>query len=204
VKARELSVPGAFELTFTTHGDDRGRFWESFRSDEVERAVGRPFPVAQANTSVSRRGVLRGIHFADVPAGQGKYISVSQGRIWDVVVDLRVGSPRFGRWDAVELGEQEPRAVLIPEGCGHGFLALEDDTAVTYLLTDIYRPGREHEVHPFDPDLAIRWPIDPSDAVLSSKDREAPGLSEALERGLLPSIEECTQRYADLMRRSER
>ena len=182
---RELSVPGAWEMTPQLHADDRGSFHEWFRAPTFLGAVGHPFDLQQANCSVSHKGVLRGIHYADVPPGQAKYVTCMRGSVLDVVVDLRVGSPTFGAWDSVLLGGGERRAIYIGEGLGHAFLSLEDDSTVLYLCSTGWSPGAEHEVHPLDPAIGIDWPLD-GDPVLSAKDAAAPSLADAREQGLLP------------------
>lgn len=194
LSVRELTVPHALELVPTQHTDPRGVFLEWFRQDALEDVVGHPLSLAQANTSVSRRGTLRGIHFADVPPGQGKYVTCVRGAGMDVVVDLRVGSPAFGTWAVVHLDDVVRRAVYIPEGLGHAFLALEDDTTILYLCSEAYAPGREHAVNPLDPELGIAWPSEIA-PLLSEKDAGAPGLTEARESGLLPSYVECLRLY---------
>ena len=194
---RELKVPDAFEITPRQHGDDRGVFLEWFKAGPLAEAVGHPLSVAQANCSVSRRGTLRGIHFADVPPSQAKYVSCARGAVLDVVVDIRVGSPAFGTWDAVRLDEVDRRAVYLAEGLGHAFLALTDDATVTYLCSTGYAPGREHGINPLDPDLAITWPDD-VEMLLSPKDTEAPGLHAAAQAGLLPDYQACLALYAAL------
>ena len=130
---RALSIDGAWELTPRQHGDDRGVFLEWFKATELEEATGRSLDLRQANMSVSARGTLRGVHFADVPPSQAKYVTCPRGAVLDVVVDVRVGSPTFGRWEAVLLDDVDRRAVFLSEGLGHAFLALEDDSVVTYL-----------------------------------------------------------------------
>jgi dTDP-4-dehydrorhamnose 3,5-epimerase len=186
MEIRELRVPGAWELTPRQHGDDRGVFLEWFTSDSFRRTTGHDFTLAQANCSVSRRGVLRGIHYSDVPPSQAKYVTCARGAVLDVVVDIRVGSPTFGQWDSVRLDTVDRRAIYLSEGLGHAFLSLEDDSTVMYLCSTPYAPGREHEVHPLDPAIGIDWPLD-VDAQLSAKDAAAPTLAEAAERGLLPT-----------------
>jgi dTDP-4-dehydrorhamnose 3,5-epimerase len=136
--------------------------------------------------SLSTRGALRGVHFADIPPGQAKYITCAVGSIIDFVVDIRVGSPTFGQWESIELTAQARNAVFLEEGLGHAFLALEDDTVVTYLVTDVYRPDREHGINPLDPALGLKFPLPGDQLELSQKDRDAPGLEEAKESGLLP------------------
>jgi len=130
-----LGIPGAWVFAPRIHSDDRGSFLELFRDAEFSGAVGHRLDVAQANCSVSRRGVIRGIHFADVPPGQAKYVMCLSGEIIDVVVDLRTGSPGFGRWEAVSLDAEARRAVYLAEGLGHAFMALTDRATVVYLST---------------------------------------------------------------------
>ena len=194
-----LSVPDAVVVSPPVFADERGAFLEWFRADRLAEATGRTMPIVQANTSVSARGVVRGIHFAEVPLGQAKYVSVPHGAIVDYVVDLRVGSPTFGHWDAVELSSADRRAVFVPEGFGHAFVALDDDTVVSYLVSDVFRPEKEHGVNPLDVELALDL-ADRVDAELrfSPKDEAAPTLAEALADGLLPTWEACQERYRAL------
>ncbi len=192
MEVRQLGIPGALEVTPRQHADDRGTFLEWFRDDRFTAATGHRFDLRQANCSVSAAGVLRGVHYADVPPGQAKYVTCLAGAVLDVVVDLRVGSPAFGRWEAVLLDDVDRRAVYLPVGVGHAFLSLADASAVAYLCSTPYRPGQEHEVDPLDPDIGIAWPDrgrdgSPLELRLSPKDRAAPGLLEARERGLLPA-----------------
>jgi dTDP-4-dehydrorhamnose 3,5-epimerase len=200
VRIEEAGVAGAYVLTPTVHPDRRGAFLEWFRSEPLAE-LGHPLPLAQANMSVSRRGVLRGIHYADVPPGQAKYVTCVRGAVLDVVVDLRVGSPGFGTWDAVRLDDRDRRALYLAEGLGHGFYALEDDATVVYLCSDVYRPAAEHGVHPLDPDLGVDWPFrtDPGlpEPVLSDKDAAAPGLAAALAAGALPAYDACQRVSAE-------
>jgi dTDP-4-dehydrorhamnose 3,5-epimerase len=153
--------------------------------------------VKQANHSVSSKGTLRGVHFADVPAGQAKYVYCTKGAVLDVIVDIRVGSPTFGTCDAVQLDDQERKAVYLSEGLGHAFLALTDDANVTYLCSEPYNPTGEHGVHPLDTDLALPFPAD-VEHLLSDKDEAAPTFAEARASGLLPSYQDCLDFYARL------
>ena len=194
---RSLAVRDAYVLDLVPHGDSRGRFTEWFKSDVLAERIGYRFSVAQANHSVSVAGVLRGVHFAQVPAGQAKYVYCPTGRVLDVVVDLRVGSPTFGSHDSVVLDAEEPRATFLAEGLGHAFVSLADHSSVTYLVSTPYTPGREFGVDPLDPELALPWPSGPA-FELSAKDRAAPSLAEAAEQGLLPTMAECEARYAEL------
>lgn len=182
--ARELAVPGAWEITPTVHTDTRGLFFEWFTDREFTGLAGHRLDLWQANCSVSRAGVLRGVHFADVPPGQAKYVTCVRGTVFDVVVDIRVGSPTFGRWDAVRLDDREHRSVYLSEGLGHAFLALEDHSTVMYLCSAPYDPSREHTVLATDPALEIDWPA--GRLLLSERDAAAPTLAEAQQQGLLP------------------
>ncbi|MGY1609961.1 MULTISPECIES: dTDP-4-dehydrorhamnose 3,5-epimerase family protein [unclassified Geodermatophilus] len=194
MEIRELAVPDSYVLDLVPHGDDRGRFTEWYRADVLASATGRSLPLAQANHSVSALGVLRGVHFALVPPGQAKYVYCPAGRVLDVVVDIRVGSPTFGVSDAVLLESDRPRAVFLAEGLGHAFVALEDGSSVTYLVSSGYSPGREFGISPFDPDLDLPWPAG-VEYRLSDKDRAAPTLAQAREQGILPTMEQCTAHY---------
>jgi dTDP-4-dehydrorhamnose 3,5-epimerase len=198
VQIRELSIPDAFEVTPVVRSDYRGAFLESYRHDLLEEAASRSLNLRQANTSVSRRGVLRGIHFADIPLGQAKYVTVTHGAILDFVVDLRVGSPTFGQWDSVQLDGTEFHALFVAEGLGHAFLALTEDTTVSYLVSDVYRPDREHGVNPLDPEIGLEFPFARDELIISAKDLEAPTLAEARDSGLLPAIDVVRDFYASL------
>ncbi len=197
MQIRELAVPDSYVLDQVPHRDTRGRFTEWYRADVLADVVGHPLPLAQANHSVSARGVLRGVHFALVPPGQAKYVYCPAGRVLDVVVDVRVGSPTFGVHDAVLLDSEQPRAVYLSEGLGHAFVSLADGSSVTYLVSTGYSPGREFGIHPLDPALDLPWPTD-VEFELSAKDQAAPTLEEARQQGLLPTIEQCAARYAEL------
>ena len=187
-------TPGAIEgvwlFTPILRGDDRGVFLESFKDSLFTEATGHRFDLKQMNISVSKQGTVRGIHFADVPPGQAKYVQCFDGRILDVVVDIRVGSPTFGQWEAVELDAQTRQGLYIAEGLGHAFCALTESVTVGYLCSEPYAPTREHGIHPLDADLALPWPDGPA-SVLSPKDAAAPSLTEAVETGLLPRYDEC-------------
>lgn len=196
MKIRPLSIEGACEIIPAQHGDARGLFAEWYRHDHLAAEIGHPLRLAQANLSVSARGVVRGIHFADVPPGQAKYVTCVRGAFLDVVVDIRVGSPTFGRWEAIRLDDEDRRAVYLAEGLGHGVCALADDSMLLYLCSETYNPGREHIVHPLDPELGIDWPVDLP--TLSGRDEAAPSLAEARQSGLLPSYHDCVAHYTAL------
>ncbi|MEV6448838.1 dTDP-4-dehydrorhamnose 3,5-epimerase [Amycolatopsis sp. NPDC051716] len=194
---RPLSVPDAFEFSPRAFPDERGLFIAPFQEDAFRNAVGHPLRLGQSNHSVSRRGTIRGIHFADTPPGQAKYVYCPRGSLLDVIVDVRVGSPTFGRWDAVVLDSRDFRAMYLAEGLGHGFVALEDDTVMTYMCSEPYNPTGEHGITPLDPALDLPWPAD-IEQIISDKDRVAPTLAEAEEQGLLPMYADCLAYYDKL------
>ncbi|MGW0758489.1 dTDP-4-dehydrorhamnose 3,5-epimerase [Streptomyces sp. NPDC002814] len=194
---RPLGIEGAWVLEPKVFPDERGSFHEWFRGEEFREATGYDLTLAQANCSVSRRGVLRGLHFADVPPGQAKYVTCVRGAVLDVVADIRVASPTFGQWEAVRLDDDTRHAVFLAEGLGHAFMALTDDATVMYLCSTGYAPGREHGVDSLDADLGIEWPRD-IPPVLSEKDAAAPSLAEAERSGLLPSYQDCSAYYRRL------
>jgi dTDP-4-dehydrorhamnose 3,5-epimerase len=189
---RELSIEGAWEITPQRHGDQRGMFLEWFKEPSFVDKLGHSFDLAQANLSVSAAGVLRGIHFADVPPSQAKYVTCPKGAVLDVIVDIRVGSPTFGTWDSVLLDDIDRRAVYLSEGLGHAFLSLEDGSTVVYLCSEPFTPAREHGINPLDPAIGIDWPTFARDGSpltydFSAKDEAAPMLADAVDAGLLPS-----------------
>lgn len=194
MQARQLSIPEAWEFTPSSYPDDRGTFTNWYVAHELTKATGRTLPLAQTNHSVSRRGVVRGVHYALVPPGQAKYVYCPRGAMLDFVVDLRVGSPTFGQHDVVHLDAVDFRAVYVPEGLGHTVVALEDDSVACYLCSTGYDPQREVGVNPLDPTLAIPYP-DGLDLVLSARDQAAPSLDEAGEQGILPSYDACLEWY---------
>ncbi|WP_395243747.1 dTDP-4-dehydrorhamnose 3,5-epimerase family protein [Agromyces sp. MMS24-K17] len=196
MRIRELAVPDSYEITPNQFGDDRGLFLEWYRFDALEEVIGHRVEIAQANVSVSRRGVVRGIHFADVPPGQAKYVTAMRGAVLDFIVDIRVGSPTFGQWDSVLLDDRDRRAVYISEGLGHCFVALTDDATVSYLVSSTFAPGREHGVDPLDPEIGLDFGLPSEELLLSPKDREAPTLAEAQRDGLLPQWEDVRSFYA--------
>jgi len=200
VGVRELKIPGAWEITPTVHGDSRGHFFEWLTDKGFTSFAGHRLDVRQANCSVSSAGVLRGLHFAEVPPSQAKYVTCVRGSVFDVVVDIRVGSPTFGQWDSVLLDDSDHRTIYLSEGLGHGFLALQDNSTVMYLCSTEYNPQREHTICATDPALAIDWPlVDGAAPNLSDRDAAAPSLEEVRASGLLPTWDE-TQAFVEGMR----
>jgi len=183
-----LGIEGSWVFTPKQLPDDRGSFHEVFKLTHLTEALGFGFEVKQVNQSTSAAGVIRGIHWADVPPGQAKYIFCPKGSIWDVVVDIRLGSPTFGMYDAVEINAVNGKSVLIKEGLGHVFLSLEDDTVVNYLCSEPFNPTSEHGLNPLDTDIAIPFhSILPGVSFsISPKDETAPSLSQAQETNILP------------------
>jgi dTDP-4-dehydrorhamnose 3,5-epimerase len=190
-----LEIPDAFVCTPRQFGDDRGMFLEWFRGDKLAAVTGRAFTPVQANHSISRRATLRGLHFADVPPGQAKYVYCPSGAVLDVIVDLRVGSPSYGKHAAVRLDDVDRRGVFLAEGLAHAFFALSDDANITYLVSTPYNPDVERAVHPLDADLGLPWPLEAGEPVLSPKDAAAPGLAEAERAGILPRYDDCVAFY---------
>jgi len=177
-------------------------FLEWYRFDALEEAIGHRLEIAQANTSVSKRGSVRGIHFADVPPSQAKYVTAVHGAVLDYIIDIRVGSPTYGQWDSVLLDDKDRRAVYIAEGLGHCFVALTEDATVSYLVSSAFNPGREHGINPLDEEIGLIFPADAGELLLSPKDTEAPSLSEARAAGLLPDWHAARAYYDTLKDRN--
>ncbi len=167
-----LCQPAKFE-------DERGFFFEAWRQEVFDALVGRRVVFTQDNVSFSRRGVLRGLHLQREPQAQGKLVSVSSGKIFDVAVDLRTDSPNLGRHISVELSAEDQRMLWIPEGFAHGFLVLSESAMVHYKTTRPYAPDLESTIRWDDPDLAVPWPLGSAKPLLSPKDATAPFFKEA-------------------------
>ena len=186
MKLTRLGIDGVWLAESPVWSDDRGFFCEWFKSEDVRVATGREFGIEQANISLSSKGTLRGIHYSIAPRGQAKWITCVSGSIQDVIVDIRPGSKTFGQWVDVELKGDSGKAVLISEGMGHGFLALEDNTAVAYLVSTPFSPTDEFEINPLDEKIGIKWGMELSSLKISEKDKIAPTLVERLSEGKLP------------------
>jgi dTDP-4-dehydrorhamnose 3,5-epimerase len=198
VKIRELSISGAWEFTPVQHRDERGVFLEFYRHEALQEAAGHPLALRQGNMSVSAKGVARGIHYALVPPGQAKYVTAVRGAFVDYVIDLRVGSPTFGEWDSVVIDDEDRRAVYISEGLGHAIVSLTDNATVSYLVSEVFNAQRELGISVFDPEIGLTFPDGLGELQVSPKDRDAPGLSEALRDGLLPTWADSRALYSDL------
>lgn len=179
MKSLETGLPGVVLLELDVFADDRGRFMETFRRNRYrELGVGVGLDFLQDNLSTSVRGVLRGLH-QQLEHPQGKLVTVSRGAIWDVAVDVRRGSPTFGKWFGTVLSEENHRQLWIPPGFAHGFFTLSEVADVLYKCTDVYRPADEHPIRWNDPDLAIEWPLEGISPIVSARDQAAPLLRDA-------------------------
>lgn len=187
MKFTPLEIDGVWLFESPMYRDDRGFFREWFNSELIEELSGRKFDVEQANISLSSKGTLRGIHYSIAPRGQAKWITCVTGSIKDVIVDIRPSSPTFGKWIDVELSGESGKAVFISEGLGHGFVALEDQSIVSYLISTIFSKADEFEINPLDPKIGIDWGLKSASMTISKKDQTAPTLLEQLERGKLPN-----------------
>ena len=184
VEVRPLDLKGVLEIVPKRHGDERGFFSETYNQGSLKTA-GIELAFVQDNHSLSRSsGVLRGLHFQTPPFAQGKLVRVVHGSVFDVAVDIRKGSPDFGRWVGREVSAKAWNQVLVPEGFAHGFLTLEPDTEVLYKVTAPYSPEHDRAIRFDDPDIGVVWPVDHCDIQLSDKDRGAPFLKE-IETGFV-------------------
>ena len=189
MKAQPLKISGSWKIEFQKFDDNRGFFYESFKEEDFKKLIGRNLNIKQTNTSSSSKGSVRGIHYALVPPSQAKLVQCQRGSIKDYVIDIRVGSPTFGQFEEIELNENSASAVFIEEGLAHAFVAMENQTVVTYFVTEKYNPEREKGINPFDKTLNVKWPD--LELILSEKDKQAISLEEAKNQGLLPSFDEC-------------
>ncbi|UQA61787.1 dTDP-4-dehydrorhamnose 3,5-epimerase family protein [Polyangium aurulentum] len=207
MESRQLGISGAWEFAPQVHTGSAGTFVEPYSAPEFAEAVGHPISLGHLNVSVATAGTLRGIHFGDVPPGQAKYITCVAGAVWDVVVDLRVGSPTFGKWEGVLLDDQSRRAVYLGEGLGHGYVSLEDRSVLVYACSQPYVAGREHRINSLDPAMSIDWPTTGRDGakldfIIGRQDRAAPTLKQALDRGMLPDLRAVNAWVASMREKS--
>jgi dTDP-4-dehydrorhamnose 3,5-epimerase len=186
MKLTPLGIEGAWLAESPVWRDERGFFREWFKAEDVKAVTGFDFSIQQANISQSQRGVIRGIHYSLAPQGQAKWVTCLNGAIRDVIVDIRRSSPTFGKSFFVDLEELDGRAILIAPELGHGFASLTATSTIAYLLSSPYSPNEEFEINPLDPELKIKWGVDPSDASLSEKDKNSPTLYGRLATGKLP------------------
>ncbi|MFD3331793.1 dTDP-4-dehydrorhamnose 3,5-epimerase family protein [Streptomyces sp. NPDC058700] len=193
MQSRQLAVDGAFEFQPKVFTDERGLFVSPFQETAARQALGHPlFPVAQTNHSVSRRGTIRGAHYTLTPPGIAKYVYCARGRALDIVIDVRVGSPTYGRSETVLLDQEDFRAVYFPVGVAHAFVALEDRTVMSYMLSGEYAPRNELALSVFDPVLELSLPAN-IEPVMSERDLAAPTLETAEKSGTLPDYRTCLE-----------
>jgi dTDP-4-dehydrorhamnose 3,5-epimerase len=182
---KKLAIEGAWVAQSKIHRDERGSFREWYKESDFSQKIGTDFSVAQANMSVSSKGVLRGIHYSMAAKGQAKWITCSRGRIWDVVVDIRPDSKTYKQWIGIELSADSGTCLFLSGQLGHAFISLEDETVVNYLVDSEYNPSLEFDINPFDLELGIVWPE--IEKILSAKDALAPDLAMREKNGTLPS-----------------
>lgn len=182
----ELSIPGLFVLDSPVHGDDRGFFREWFKLSDLE-AAGATFQAQQANLSLSARNVVRGLHYSLAPEGQAKVVTCVDGELDDVIVDVRVGSPSFGRVEVVHLAHNQGRTVVLPTGVAHGFCVTSEHAALSYLLSSPFNAALELEINPFDTQVNVPWTIS-GEPIVSAKDAAAPSLAARLAANELPTF----------------
>ena len=178
------SIDGLVVVTSPVWGDDRGFFREWYTSRGMEER-GAPFAVAQANLSMSVRNVVRGLHYSLAPEGQAKLVTCAYGALDDVIVDVRVGSPTYGAVAIVHLAADLGVSVWLPAGVAHGFCVTSEQAALSYLLSSPFNAALELEINPFDPEIAVPWPLD-GEPIVSAKDAAAPSLRERADASQLP------------------
>lgn len=174
MKVTQTALPGVLIIEPQVFGDERGFFLESFNQRAFDAAVGEHVEFVQDNHSHSRRGVLRGLHYQVLPHAQGKLVRAVRGSVFDVVVDIRKGSPSYGRWLGLDLSESNHRQVWVPPGLAHGFLVVSESADFLYKTTAYYAPQHERCIRWNDPTIAVSWPLTDRVPILSDKDAHAP------------------------------
>ena len=185
---QELSISGSFLSTHKVFPDERGLFREWFKSKEIA-TIDPKYQVRQANYSLSKKSVIRGIHYSLAPEGQAKLVTCASGSIVDVLVDLRVGSPTYLNTEYIELAEDSGKVIYIPTGVGHGFVVISDSASIVYLTSSEYAPEFERSICPTDPELGINWqlPVGQS-GIISAADINAPTLAQAIKSRDIPTF----------------
>jgi dTDP-4-dehydrorhamnose 3,5-epimerase len=201
MRFRNLRIPDCLQVSPVVHADDRGTALECLRVDKLEEQIGYRFAIAQSNVSVSARGVLRGINVAALPPGKAKYVTVVHGAVMDYVVDLRVGSPTFGVSDSVLLDDLHHRAIYIPEGVGHAFVAMTETATVAYVTSTNYDESKEFSIAPLDPEIGLQFPDGTEHLMMSGTVQNAPSLADALRSGVLPMYSQYQHLHAGRVNR---
>jgi dTDP-4-dehydrorhamnose 3,5-epimerase len=186
MELKPLGIESAWLASSPVWADDRGSFREWFRSEDIKATTGYKFDVQQANISFSAKGVTRGIHYSLAAVGQAKWVTCVTGAIKDVIVDIRPGSATYGKHVVVDLVGGDGQVVLIGVGLGHGFVSLQNDSVVAYLVSSPFSPTEEFEINPLDPAIGIDWGLPVGELLLSPKDAVAPSLAERLAERKLP------------------
>jgi dTDP-4-dehydrorhamnose 3,5-epimerase len=192
MKVTELSIPGLYLLESQVWSDGRGYFREWYKQNDFE-ASGVVFPIQQGSLSMSKRNVIRGLHYSLAPEGQAKLVTCMFGELDDVIVDIRVGSPTYGQMEQIHLSADEERSVLVPVGVAHGICVTSDVAVLSYLLSSPFNAAMELEINPFDEALNVPWPLS-GDAVVSPKDAAAPSLAQRLDAHELPIYSDSANR----------
>jgi dTDP-4-dehydrorhamnose 3,5-epimerase len=179
MKLTRTKIEDVVVIEPTVHGDDRGYFVETFREDKLEEFLGFKVNFTQDNESKSSKGVIRGLHYQLAPFAQTKLVRVIKGRVLDVAVDIREGSPTFGEYVAVELSEENKKQLFVPRGFAHGFVVLEDDTIFAYKVDNYYSPQNDRGISYSDESIGIDWILNSNELKLSDKDTKQPLLKDA-------------------------
>lgn len=178
IEVVKTEIPGVLIIEPKVFGDDRGYFMESFNAREFTEKTGMKVNFVQDNESKSRYGVLRGLHFQLPPYTQSKLVRVVKGKVLDVAVDIRKGSPTYGKYVACEMTGENKRQFFVPKGFAHGFCVLSDEAVFQYKCDDFYHPESEGAIAWNDPDIAIKWPVEEEKVILSEKDKHHPNLKD--------------------------
>jgi dTDP-4-dehydrorhamnose 3,5-epimerase len=186
MKIESVGIDGIWIIQNETHVDQRGSFQEWFQSESFQEYTGVNFIPKQANSSFSKKGVVRGIHYSTSEAGQAKLVTCMNGEILDVIFDLRRDSKTFGQFASIPLKAHDGKSIYISEGLGHAFMSLQDNSNLVYLLSSTYDPSTEHTVHPLDATFGFKWPME--GIILSERDSLAPSLVEQIKVDNLPRM----------------
>jgi dTDP-4-dehydrorhamnose 3,5-epimerase len=186
MRIEPASIEGVWIIQNEIYSDQRGSFQEWFQGERFKAATGIDFKPRQANSSLSKKGVIRGIHYSTSIDGQAKLATCSGGEVLDVIFDIRKDSKTFGQHVAVPMRAQDGKSIYIAEGLGHAFISLAENSSLIYLLSSVYNPNTEHAVHPFDKTLNFKWPLEK--VTISDRDATAPTLQQQIDADNLPGM----------------